>query len=256
MKRQNPYAAAPAAHSPYLKRPKTQAQLINFNNSNRAYVRSYAGSLYPRKNTGQEKKFVDVPTNTVAIANTNGPIILNPVQAGTDYYQRIGNKIFPRTIHIKGFFQQIATSIQGLVRMVVVLDRAPSGAMALPAVTAILQERDQAGMATNGITAALNMDQRNRFKILRDKWFVMPAATLAAGVVTNPSNFDQEICMHFNEYIRLSEYGEMQFVGTANPITIANINTNAVYVIFTTQAGLNNQWQVVWSSRFKYTENK
>lgn len=253
-KRANPYEAQ--RQLALKKRKYSQAQVLAGQAFRfpRPFIRA---ANYPAKSSigRQETKFVDIPTAATTFNNANGPVILNPVQQGVDYYQRLGNKIKPRSLHIKGFISSILTSIQGLARMVVVLDKAPSGAAALPAITNILQERDQAGAATNGITSALNIDNRNRFKILRDKWFNLPSHTLTVAVVTNPSNFDQELCMKFNEYIRLDNIPECQYVGTANPITIANINTNAIYVIFTCQAGINNMWQAVWSSRFKFTEH-
>jgi len=251
MKRVNPYETQ--RQKALKKRKGTQAQALvpaafRFP---RPFVRAAAPlGAYG----GQETKFVDIPTTTTPILNTNTPIILNPVQNGNNYFERIGNKIKPRSLHIKGFYQNILTSIQHLSRMVVVLDRAPS-AQALPTAANILQERDQAGAATNGITSAVNMDNRNRFKILRDKWMIMPSCTLTGAVVTNPSNFDQQQCFLFDEYIRLDNIPEMQFVGTANPITSANINTNAIYILFTCQAGGNSMWQSVWSSRFKFTEH-
>lgn len=251
MKRQNPYEANRQAAYKKRKITQTQAlagQALRFP---RPFIRS---SLAPSRIGLQETKFVDQPTQTLAFVNTNPAIILNPVQQGVDYYQRLGNKIKPRSLHFKGFVTCILTAIQGLCRIVIVLDKAPSGG-AIPASTLVLQERDQAGAATNGITSALNIDQRNRFKILRDIWLNTPSLTLTAGVVTNPSNLDQEICLKFNEYIRLDRIPEVQYIGTANPITTANINTNAIYVYFISQAGVNNMWQATWSSRFKFTEH-
>jgi len=202
-----------------------------------------------------ETKFVDVPTAATTYLSTTPGVLINPVQTGAAYWQRIGNKIQPLSIRVMGFITNIATAIQSQIRTIVVLDKNPSSSAAgIPALTVVLGERDQAGTATNGYLSMANLDNRNRFIVLRDEHICTPSVTNTAGVLTNLGDIDSNTTMEFDFYIKLRKYGTMQFSGTANPMTVAQINTNAIYMYFLTQAANDNKWQAIVGTRFKYTD--
>jgi len=85
------------------------------------------------------------------------------------------------------------TSVQDQVRMLLVYDTQPNGA--LPGITTVLKDANAAAATT--VNSHLNLDDRERFQIVRDMLFMMPAATYAAGVITN-SFFPDPIKQSFN----------------------------------------------------------
>jgi len=156
--------------------------------------------------------------------------LLNGVQTGAAFYNRIGSKIEMKSLHIRGDIYYALTSIQDVVRILVVYDRQPNGAT--PPLTTILQDRDQSGNISQDGVCEINLDFRERFQIVRDIEVFVPSATVTAGVLTNgPQQVNDTKCFNINEFIKLrglvTHYGS-----TANPCTIANINTGALFVYF------------------------
>jgi len=130
-------------------------------------------------------------------------------------------------------------------------DRQPTGA--LPAVSDILQSRDQTGAATNNGTSEINLDNRDRFQIVRDMQYYVPAATFTAGVMTNgpqfPGQDDQQ--WDVNEFIKLKELST-HFKSSTNPTAIADIATGALYAVFVSVG--DNIMQFSGGFRLRYND--
>lgn len=249
MKRMNPYEAQ--RQSALKKRKTTQAQAlagVGFRFP-RPLVRA---PPFPQMVAAAEKKMVDFTTGTGSqnfLVTAPQVILINGVQVGNNFYQRLGNKIQPHSIHIIGHINNILTSVQQYARIMVILDKTPSG-NALPALTTILQSRDQSGTAVNGTNSLINMDYRDRFLMLRDYKKLLPALTNTAGVLTNLGFEDQANNYTIDFYIKLRKYGHMQYTGTANPITTAQIQSNAIYIVALSEQ--DNMWRLTFRSRFCY----
>lgn len=175
--------------------------------------------------------------------------LLNGIQTGAAFYNRVGSRVEMKNLHLRGYIQSAATSVTTNLRMLVVYDRQPTGA--LPVVSDILQSRDQTGAtATNG-DSEINLDNRDRFIILRDKQYYAPPCTNTAGVLTNGPSFpstDQE--WDINEFIKLKGLG-VHFKSSSSPTTVADIATGAVYVMFVSTTS-DSCWNVnlLWRTRF------
>lgn len=99
------------------------------------------------------------------IADTTGTVtLLNGVATGTDFTNRIGRKVCWKSILIQGYISP-ETVAQGptLCRVMLVYDSQPNGA--LPAITDVL--------LTSSATAPMQLNNRDRFKILWDKRIVL-----------------------------------------------------------------------------------
>lgn len=180
--------------------------------------------------TGSEIKCVDIPDSTYGFTRPAGGgsiFLVNPIQAGTGFFNRVGSRVEMKSLHIRGFLYFASTSIQDQARMIIIYDRQPTGA--LPAISAILQNRDQAGAATSPGSAEINLDNRDRFLIIRDHQVSIPSCTVAAGVLTNgPQWVDSP---QVNLFIKLKGL-TTHFNSTANPLTITNVATGALYCLF------------------------
>lgn len=177
--------------------------------------------------------------------------LLNGVQAGAGFFNRVGARIEMRNLHIRGVLRNAATGVQDTCRLAVVYDRQPTNG--LPAFNTIFQSRDQAGTAATTGVSEINLDNRDRFIILRDVQYFTPAVTNTAGVLTNGPNYpgsDQE--SDVNIFIKLKGLGT-HFNSTATPVTIANIATGALYIVVWSVINAAS-WQFYIGTRLRYDD--
>jgi len=206
--------------------------------------------------TGAEIKAVDLDQTGYACrlpATATGVILLNGVQAGTGFFNRVGARIEMKNLHIRGQLRQILTGIDSIARLLVVYDRQPRPDSGLPIIQDILQNRDQAGTATTASCSEINLDNRDRFVILRDMMYHTPSATYTAGVITNPeSAAGADPTWVVNEFIKLKGLGT-HYLSTADPVTIANISTGALYAFFVT-SGTDSAHSFNVAFRLRYND--
>jgi len=213
--------------------------------------RAPPASFFPM---GSEIKAIDIPSGNYVFRTpaTNTTILLNGVQTGAGFFNRVGSRIEMKNLHIRGFIRYTATAVQAVIRLLIIYDRQPVGA--LPVITDFLQARDQAGAATTAGDSEINLDNRDRFTIVRDLQLYAPSVTYTAGVLTNGPNYpgvDQQI--DINEFIKLKEMGT-HFKSSSNPATIADISTGALYAAFVTFTA-DNTIEFSGGFRLRYFDN-
>jgi len=157
-------------------------------------------------------------------------VLLNGIQTGAGFFNRVGSRVENVNLHIRGVVNIGLTTLISYARMVVVYDRQPNGAA--PLVGDILQSRDQTGAPTGTAFSEINLDQRQRYLILRDKSFFVPPTTFTAGVLTNGPAFPSDGPeWTVNEFIRLKGL-ITQYKSSSAPTTITDINSGSIYVFF------------------------
>jgi len=202
---------------------------------------SRAGSRAPQP----EKKGMDTPLTigtVLTTTNTNGDILpVNLIQQGTGSWNRVGRKVHLKSLRIRAVVKAVVNQDQttgeiysGAVRMVVVWDKQPSGA-ALPSFDTIFGKTSQAGTESTTYLDPIRYDTMDRFQILRDKFIQMNPGVYPDTQIGGGSNvyvmYDK-----FEEYIKLGAAKETLFSGQSSPMTIADINSGALYVIFRADA--------------------
>jgi len=166
--------------------------------------------------------------------NTNASsFTLNLVRPGTASYNRVGRKISLLSVRLRGFFQlnSLAAATTGLltgnmVRMVVVYDKQPSGAV--PAFDTIFGHTDQAGTESSIFLDPVKYDNMSRFQILKD--CVIDMNLLTENQEGGTTDEVQQI-YSFDEYVKLGGR-ETVFSGQSSPCTIADISSGGLYVFF------------------------
>lgn len=252
MKRRTPYT--PKA-SPF-KKPRTAPRAAPksvFSRSLSTFPQRSFGRSANFRATAPEVKCIDIASG---IININPPAtalvsLLNGVQTGAGFFNRVGARIEMKNLHIRGVLRNGATSIQDTCRLIVVYDRQPAGA--LPIFQDMFQTRDQTGTASVSGESEVNLDNRERFTIIRDKQFFLPSTTNAAGVLTNgpqyPGN-DQE--SDINWFIPLKGLSTI-YKSSSNPTTIADISTGALYLVACSVL-TNANWQFNLGTRLRYND--
>lgn len=186
-----------------------------------------------------EKKGMDTTLTTplliTASTNDNSFIaVANLMRQGAGSWERIGRKVTLRSLRIKGAFSfSVGPNGAGAanppsVRCVVVWDKQPSSGN-IPNFDTIFGTTDQAGGSVVTVYSPPRYENMGRFRVLKD-FFVntppnpMPGYSPGGGNVTQ---FDIGI----DEYVKLGNL-ETTYSGTSNPMSIAQISTGALYIVF------------------------
>lgn len=206
--------------------------------------------------SGTEIKAIDLPATVYNFRDGVGAtnlILLNGVQTGTAFFNRVGSRIEMKNLHVRGIIRNVATSVSTVLRMLIIYDRQPVGS--LPATSDVIQSRDQTGAAATTGDSEINLDNRDRFTIIRDLEWYAPSVTNTAGVLTNGPNFpgNEPRSYGVNEFIKLKGLG-CHFKSTSNPATIADIATGALYAMFTSQGGTDQGWSFTGGFRLRFED--
>lgn len=185
-----------------------------------------------------ELKFIDANVDGASPA-TGAVFLMNGITQGTDYNQRIGRKVMLKSIFCRWTINVVPANLtlQGdVVRLMIVYDAQANGAA--PAITDILQIAE--------FDSPMNLNNRDRFKVLHDKFHTMWANTFAAGAggIINGT----AIPKFSQKYIKCNM--EEIFGGTGN--TIGSIQTGSLYFLTISQ---NEVSGVSLYSRVRYTDN-
>ena len=209
-----------------------------------------------------EKKGVDTPLVLSTVVNTtttNGDcFILNLIQAGAGSWNRIGRKVNLSSIRIRVLakfrFAPVAATANQLantLRMVLVWDRQPSGG-AIPTFDAVFGKTAQDGTESTTFLDPLKYDVMDRYQVLRDTVVSKHAPAFNTGGSTNQNIVECVI----DEYVKLNH--EVIFSGQSTPMTIADINTGALYLFFRSNEDTSTTAQIAIDAdsmaRLRYTD--
>jgi len=220
----------------------------------RTIVQPYRGSI---KGMDTILTVADVLSTT----NTNGScVVLNLVQQGAGSWNRVGRKIKMKAIRLRVnlvyTYARNATTADifgSILRMVLVYDKQPSGG-AIPAFDSIFGNTDQTGNETTSFTDPVKYDVMSRFRVIRDDVCTIdpnvdPATTGSTNLV--------QLFKCFDVYANLG--AETVFGGQTNPMTIADIQSGALYLYFrsNTNAASAAEWTVLSTStaRLRYIDS-
>lgn len=167
-----------------------------------------------RRRARNEYKTVDVDPANYNVTSTGSVTLLNGVATGTDFTDRIGRRIMMKKHYFRGVvFPEDNNTGQQLVRMIIVYDMQSNGAA--PGVTDVLKSADA--------TSQLNLNNRDRFRILTDKqWVLAPIDNTATQSFAGSPTIHQ-----FKKFKKLNH--EVQYNGTTN--SIGSIATGAMFML-------------------------
>lgn len=211
---------------------------------------------------GVEVKSMDTPTQTAALSTTAVFKVVNNVQEGSSFYNRVGRKLSMKSLQIQGFLALSGTNAAAtgvdFVRMIVFYDRQANGAA--PTLADVLTSYDNAGATTSTALDYINMNNRDRFSILADERITLPpvginGATAASAVVAGVDPLAGDTQIQFKRFIKLRGL-ETQYKATSNPGVIGDISTGSLMVLFVANATAvaNAAFNAYWTSRLRYSD--
>lgn len=216
-------------------------------------ARSYQNSMVPMASRGYrlnviEKKVNDIDVGTINVHNGGVFSLLACPMLGTDFTARIGRKITLKSVYVRGMAQsQVGTtdaatnSSAQQLRMILFIDFQPNGAA--PATTDLLR--------TAAPASQLQLNNRDRFKILSDKIFIVDPYMFSS---TAGSTFATACNQAKNVKVYKKINQEVIFNST-NGGTIADITSGALYMFWigTVASGANDSI-FVGSTRVRYVD--
>jgi len=204
-----------------------------------------------------EVKSLDVPSATYTLNTTAVVTPLNLIQTGSSYFDRIGRRIEMKNVRISGVVRPIRTqnAVGGdYVRICVVYDRQTNGA--LPSLADVFQTTDQNGANTSTSFSGVNLNNRDRFTILRDLRIVPPNITITAGSPSLIGVVDPvEPMTNIDFFIRLKGL-TTQYKADSAPAVIGDIATGGLFLItFGFLASGSEGWSTTLESRLRYNDS-
>lgn len=169
-----------------------------------------------------EKKFIDTVITAGRCDTTGDFYLLNGLQTGTQFNQRIGRKVVLMSWQMRGKIcsdQALEFSNGNTVaqnaRIIIFIDNQPNNTV--PALTDVLTVASS--------NAFINPDYRDRFKVLADKLFPIGPCVIASGA---PYYGGDQVFI-------VSDFQKMKvetIYNAGNAGTIGDINTGALYALF------------------------
>lgn len=191
-------------------------------------VAANAGFLRNRAARGMrlEKKVIDINNASYAVDITGTQLqLLNGCVAGSQNFNRIGRKINLKSLQIQGYFVNADNSaVSTKARMIIVFDKQSNGAA--PTYADIVTSQNIAGTTSSTYNDMINLNNRDRFEIIRDT-----KVTIGALDSTATQAFAQSPGMVLvDQYIKLGNRETVYNAGTAG--TVGDIQSGSLYVFF------------------------
>lgn len=188
---------------------------------------------------------VTLPTSTLSTQIS----LMNGIAAGSDYSQRLGRKVTIKSIYLLLNVHYVDGAAQDApqghtCRMWIVLDTQANGTT--PTFNSMFAS------ATSVSTTMNNLDQRMRFKILKDMRFTLPPydGTGATAFAKTLGTFTGSKVFKIFKKVRIP------VIYNATGGSIGSISTNAIHLVFASQANGNGNvlsnvaWDLSYRLRF------
>lgn len=247
-----------------------RAKKTAFKRAGKSYLRALPSSfnyaragqramMPPIQNRQHEIKFVDNAQTTTGMRLSaippTGVYLGGPVQ-GAAPYQRIGQRIANKSLRIRGVVTPAtANATCGIVRIIVVYDEQANGAV--PAYADVISAYTAAGANSSTAYDGVNMNNRERFKVLIDEQFQAPATTvtgdgvITAGVVLDTTGNRKMAPWNFDRFVPLKDL-VTHFKASAGGI--GDVATGSLIMFVVGDSVTDGSWQFIWSSRLRYDD--
>jgi len=189
----------------------------------------------------EEKKFCDFGDgDTELIPNPVGSmgfLLLNTPLVGAAFFNRIGNKITMKSVHIKiNIGPRIPTTTPGgqneTVRFMLIYDRQANGANPTPAT--LLTDYGNGGGTQTTIISGMNPTQTGRFVILREHFIKLFNVNNETDMTSAASSFYQQDDHWFvNWFVKLKD---LETIYQASTGGIGDVSNGALYLVNMTDA--------------------
>lgn len=162
-------------------------------------------------------------------------VLMNGVAQGSDFTNRIGQKICMKSLLARFWISPSGNTASGdIARVMVVYDTQPNSSGSVPAVTDILTSAD--------CFSGINLNNRDRFKVILDKKIAMYPVVYTAGAITAGA----PISRYVDKYRKFNL--DVIFSGTA--ATIGSISSGSLLWLLIDQNTTTSEYAIYSRIRF------
>lgn len=201
-----------------------------------------------------ELKSVDVPYQLTHLSTTPTMNILNGIQNGAGFYNRIGNKVEMKSLEFRAqisLSDKNTTSGVDYIRFAIIYDAQPNGAY--PTWADIFTSYTDQGLTSSDAFSFLNINNRERFKVFAD-WVFRSGFDGNVGLtaeVAEQLNTCQE-ATNFHRFIKLKRL-VANYKSSSNPAAVGDVATGSLlFVTLGSRPDLDANYNVQWSARLRY----
>lgn len=218
-------------------------------------------ALYPRIPTNAVAlKSVDA-LSTGSVQSTTSPAVLIVPLLGSAFFNRLSNRTRAVSLQLTGFISRTATNAAalapGFMRILIYYDRQSNGAN--PSQADLLTDTIAAGTAAPVVPeSGLNINNRDRFMVLRDRKVLLPgigingASPTGLEIVTNINDVGKG-SFNYQEFIKLK--GLESLYNSTNGGTVGDISAGAFGIlVFNHDASGSPAWNFTLQCRFKFLD--
>lgn len=202
-----------------------------------------------------EVKAVDLPAALYTLNTTQVITPLNLVAVGSSFFNRIGRRIEMKNIRITGSIETTnnASTDADYCRIVIIYDRQTNGA--LPAFADIFQDTAQDGTNTNNSLSNVNLNNRDRFVILRDLRLFLPLVSVTGSPTFFGAPDPVEPTYNIDLFVRLKGL-VTQYKADSSPAVIGDIATGGLFLVtFGSKAVGSDSYRAHFSTRLRFNDS-
>lgn len=211
---------------------------------------------------GVEVKSVDMPIINAGsdqiikqVSTTATFDLLNGVQEGASFYNRIGRRTHMKSVHVTGQVVPNGSNGAGVseyLRCMLVYDRQPNGNF--PAIADILLDYGNDGTTATTSLSKMNLNNVERFAILRDQRVMIINNADSSQLQANGQSLMGGNQNFINWYVPLKDL-ETHYKSTTNPAAIGDIATGALYMVtFGNVAVATSAYQLQYNARLRFID--
>lgn len=194
------------------------------------------GFYGPGRRSPAELKVVDTAQFASDFDTTGTFTLLNGVATGSDFNNRIGRKVCWKSLLVQGhIINEGDPAVTNLCRFMVIYDSQPNGS--LPALTDVLTA------ATS--TAPLNLNNRDRFKVLLDKRYALGSVSTTATQAVS----DRTTAL-IHKYKKIN----MDTIFDGTTAAIGDIQTGSIFALTVGTEAAGTTYEARVSIRLRFTD--
>lgn len=196
-----------------------------------------------------ELKVMDLINASYAIENTGTQLaLLNGCAPGSNNFNRIGRKLQLKSLQIHGSIASTdGTTLDAKFRMAIVYDKQANGAA--PTYSDIFTSQDISGVTNSTTSAMVNLNNRDRFEIIRDTFLVLGGKDTTA----TQSYSGTPTIVPIDMFIALNNRVTIYNAGTAG--TVGDITSGSLYVFFIATQANTTGGNFIGSFRTRFSDS-
>lgn len=205
-----------------------------------------------------QRKVMDTP-GQLDLYTTGDRDPINVISPGTSVFQRLGRRVFMRSIQIRGkfFVSAVGSALTNYTtaRLFLIYDRQSNGA-AMNMNDFLQTYLNTGASAVYDGRVFTNPESFNRYTVLMDKQFLLPIVQI--GVVTPSACLDPTVSLQVSKFRKLFNLCT-DYNADTSPSTFADVNSGTLYlagISDNASGGVACTWSFAYTTRLRFGDTR